>query len=176
MTDQVSPGDRSDPRAGLAAAQRAELAAAQRAELAAAQRALITALVDGTHSPPGFDPHRLSVARTALARKRAGEVARHWPVLAASLGAAWPAAFVRWATGRRPAGGLREGWDFARTLAADDRLPDLAVTELAGREVGWRYDGSSVPRRRRFPAVRRLPGGWTVQVAGQVWTYGGRRR
>ncbi|MFV2125772.1 hypothetical protein ACFHWS_14715 [Micromonospora sp. LOL_013] len=160
MTAQVAPGDGSDPRAGLAAA----------------QRALVASLVEGADPPPGFDPHRLSVARAALARKRAGEAARHWPQVAASLGAAWPAAFVRWATGRRPAGGLRDGWDFARALAADDRLPDLAVAELAGWEVGWCYDGSSVPRRRRLPAVRRLPGGWTVQVAGRVRTYGGRRR
>lgn len=165
MTGRVSSGAGSDPRA--------ELAAARRAELAAAQRALVASLVDGADPPPGFDPHRLAVARTALARKRAGEVARHWPLLAASLGDAWPAAFVRWATGRRPAGGLRDGWDFARALAADNRLPGLAMAELAGREVGWRYDGSSVPRRRRLPAVRRLPGGWAVQVGGQVRTFGG---
>ncbi|WJK36556.1 hypothetical protein O7610_09535 [Solwaraspora sp. WMMA2065] len=167
MTGQASSDDAPDPRTGLAAT--------RRAELAAAQRALVASLVDDTDPPPGFDPYRLSVARTALLRKRAGEVARHWPLLAASLGDAWPAVFVRWATGRRSAGGLRDGWDFVRALAASDRLPGLAVAELAGREAGWCYDGSSAPRRRRLPAVRRLPGGWTVQVAGRVRTFGLRR-
>ncbi|MFY1637769.1 hypothetical protein ACN27F_31610 [Solwaraspora sp. WMMB335] len=136
--------------------------------LAATQRALVAALVEGAAPPPGFDPQRLSVARAALLRKRAGEVARHWPLLAAALGDGWPAAFVSWVAGRPPAGGLRDGWDFARTLAVTDALPRLAAAELAGREVGWRYDGASAPRRRRRPAARRLPDGWAIQFAGRI--------
>ena len=54
--------------------------------LAARQAALVAALVAGAPDPPGFDPARLAAARRALLRKRAGEAAKHWPVLAASLG------------------------------------------------------------------------------------------
>ena len=57
--------------------------------LAERQAALVAALVAGAPDPPGFDPARLAAARRALLRKRAGEAAKHWPVLAASLGPRW---------------------------------------------------------------------------------------
>ena len=48
--------------------------------------------------------------------KRAGEAAAVWPLLAASLGPAWLAAFTDSVARRAPAGALREGWDLAREL------------------------------------------------------------
>ncbi|MFD1236157.1 hypothetical protein ACFQ34_22935, partial [Pseudonocardia benzenivorans] len=62
------------------------------AGLAARQAALVDALVAGAPVPDGFDPVRLATTRRALLRKRAGEAARHWPLLAAALGPGWPAA------------------------------------------------------------------------------------
>jgi hypothetical protein len=86
---------------------------------------------------------------------------------------------------------LRDGWDLARDLrdgslrdganpSHDSRngadlmrepnpgLPALAEAELAAREAEWRYDGTSAPRRRRGPAVRRVGRAVAVQVAGRV--------
>ncbi|NUU23519.1 MAG: hypothetical protein HOV68_18730, partial [Streptomycetaceae bacterium] len=78
-------------------------------------------------------------------RKRAGEVAATWPALAASFGPRWYAAFRAWAAGRPPQGSLRDGWDFARAQSA---LDDGARRELRDRDIAWRYDGASPPRRR----------------------------
>lgn len=139
-------------------------------ELAARQAALVAALVAGGDPPPGFDTRRLAATRSALLRKRAGEVARQWPLLAAGLGDQWPAAFVRWADGRPTRGALRDGWDFARTLRADGALPSLAAGELAVREATSRYDGERPPRRRRLPAVVRVGDAVVVQIAGRVRT------
>jgi hypothetical protein len=128
----------------------------------------VAALVAGEAPPAGFDADRLAVARRALLRKRAGEVARAWPVLAGTLGAAWGDRFAAWAAGRAPRGSLRDGWDLARELAAGPGLPAPAAEELAEREAAWRYDGRGEPRRRRLPAARRTPGAVVVQVAGRV--------
>jgi hypothetical protein len=144
-------------------------------QLAADQRALIAALVSGAADPAGVDRERLAAARTALLAKRAGETARHWPMLARSLAPGWPTVFIEWATGQPSAGGLRDGWDFARGLAAVAELPALAAQELAQREVRWRYDGRSGPRPRRCPALRRTPTGAVVQVAGRVLLFRLRR-
>jgi hypothetical protein len=57
--------------------------------LAAEQAALVRALVGGGPAPGGFDPERVRATAAALARKRAGEVARAWPGLAAELGPAF---------------------------------------------------------------------------------------
>jgi hypothetical protein len=116
--------------------------------LAEQQRALVAALVAGGDVPPGFHAAGVLATTAALRRKRAGEVARTWPFLAAAYGPAWPSAFARWAVGRPPNGSLRDGWDFARD--AGDTLPDLAREELARREAELAYDGASapVPRRR----------------------------
>ncbi len=86
-------------------------------DLAARQAELVAALVASGPLPSGFDPDRLAVARRALLRKRAGEAATVWPLLAASLGQAWPDAFAASVAGRAPLGALRDGWDLARELS-----------------------------------------------------------
>ena len=124
-------------------------------ELAIRQAELVAALVAGGASPAGFDPARLAATRRALLRKRAGEAAKAWPLLAAAHGAAWPAVFAEHCAGRPPAGPLRDGWDVARTLRAGGRLPEAAVTELAEREAALHYDGTSAPTPRRWRRLRR---------------------
>jgi hypothetical protein len=124
--------------------------------LARRQEELVAALVAGAPVPPGFDPALVGAARQALLRKRAGEVARVWPMLAAcAAGHRWAAEFAAWAAGRPPRGSLRDGWDLARAWSAAGRLAGPAARELAEREAAWRYDGTSEPRRRRS-AWRRL--------------------
>lgn len=140
----------------------------QRGQLAARQAALVAALVAGKPVPTGFDARLVGVARDALLRKRAGDVARHWPLLAAGLGARWLPTFRSWAAARPTNGSLRDGWDLARELAAGERLPAATAEELAVREAGWRYDGDSTPRPRRRPALGRAGGAVVVQVAGRV--------
>jgi hypothetical protein len=126
--------------------------------LAERQAALVAALVAGAPDPPGFDPARLAATRRALLRKRAGEAAKHWPVLAASLGTRWSTVFAVHRVDREPVGGLRDGWDVARALRAE-LTPDAAA-ELGEREALWRYDGAHPPRPRRLRrAWRRLPRG-----------------
>jgi hypothetical protein len=137
-----------------------------RPDLGRRQAELVAALVAGGPPPAGFDPRRLDAARRALLRKRAGEVARAWPMLAAGHGSGWADAFAAWAAGRQPQGSLRDGWDMARHSAGE--LAGPAARELAAREVAWRYDGRSAPRRRWLPAVRRPPGAVVVQHAGRV--------
>jgi hypothetical protein len=140
-------------------------------ELAAAQRRLVECLVTGGPVPAGFDSVRVAVAARALLNKRAGEVARVWPRLAASHGPDWPGVFRRWAEGRPPRGPWRDGWDLAR--AVRDRLDPAAVLELAEREARWSYDGATEPRRRSL-GVRRIPRGVVVQAFGRLVTLGGR--
>jgi hypothetical protein len=136
--------------------------------LADRQAELVATLVAGAPTPDGFDERLVEVTRRALLRKRAGEVARHWPLLVAGLGTDWPTTFARWAAGRPPGGSLRDGWDLARDLAARGPLPAPTAEELAIHEAGWRYDGVSPPRRRRLPAVRRGGDILVVQVAGRI--------
>jgi YD repeat-containing protein len=123
--------------------------------LAEQQAALVAALVAGGGLPPGFDARKVAAAREALVRKRAGEVAAHWPVLAATLGPQWTVVFGQFAAGRPTAGSLRDGWDLARRLDGAGRLTEAARAELRTRERFWRYDGASAPRRR---ATGRLAG------------------
>ncbi|GHJ06815.1 hypothetical protein TPA0907_11820 [Micromonospora humidisoli] len=136
--------------------------------LAARQAALVAALVAGAPLPAGFAADRVDAARRALLRKRAGEVARHWPLLAAGLGDAWPATFAGWAAGRPTAGSLRDGWDLARALRDRGTLPPLGEQELAAREAAHRYDGRHPPRRRRLPALARSGDAVALQLAGRV--------
>ncbi|MEE6256909.1 hypothetical protein [Plantactinospora sonchi] len=140
------------------------------------QAALVATLVAGAPLPAGFDDRLVGVARSALLRKRAGETARHWPLLAAGLGERWFPVFADWAATRPTRGSLRDGWDLARRLVAESRLPALAAEELAIRETGWRYDGDTAPRRRRLPAVRRVGGALVCQVAGRIRVVPLRRR
>jgi hypothetical protein len=116
--------------------------------LARRQAELVSALVTGAPVPPGFDLARVGAAQRALLRKRAGEVARSWPMLAASAGDRWPREFAEWAAGRAPQGSLRDGWDLARAWSQAGRLSGPAAAELAEREAAWAYDGRSAPRRR----------------------------
>lgn len=138
-----------------------------RERLAARQAELVAALVSGAAVPTGFDARLVGAARAALLNKRAGDVARHWPLLATGLGADWLPTFRAWATARPTNGSLRDGWDLARELTTDGRLPAPAAQELAVREAGWRYDGRSAPRLRRRPALGRAGGAVVVQVAGR---------
>lgn len=156
------------PDAGVARDPDARRESDASADLAARQAALVAALVAGAPPPAGFDATRVAAARAALLRKRAGEVARHWPMLAAGLGHRWPAAFQEWAATRPTQGALRDGWDFARALRDRVELPALAAEELAAREALLRYRGDAPPRPRRLPALAWAAGAVAVQVAGRV--------
>ncbi|REE99547.1 hypothetical protein DFJ69_5060 [Thermomonospora umbrina] len=144
-----------------------------RAALAAAQEALVAALVAGGPVPAGFDAERVGAAGRALMRKRAGEVARAWPALAAGHGADWGEVFGAWARGRPTRGAWRDGWDFARDHRAV--LAPPAARELALTEAHWRYDGQGAPRPRRF-GIRRIPGGLVTIVFRRAGTFSRRPR
>ncbi|MGK5684430.1 hypothetical protein [Actinoplanes sp. URMC 104] len=161
----------TDPRDGPqpASAPSSAPSAPASATLADRQAALVEALTAGRPVPEGFDGFRFEAARVALLRKRAGEVARQWPMLAAGLGDRWKQQFAAWAAARPTQGSLRDGWDLARELAARRALPAVAAAELAEREAAWHYDGTSAPRSRRMPAVRTAAGAVAVQCAGRVW-------
>jgi hypothetical protein len=136
--------------------------------LADRQAGLVAALTSGSRVPEGFDARLVQVARVALLRKRAGEVAKQWPMLAAGLGARWTPAFADWAAAQATQGSLRDGWDLARELHRRGELPVLAGEELATREATLRYDGGSAPGPRRAPALRRAAGSVVLQIAGIV--------
>jgi hypothetical protein len=136
--------------------------------LADRQAELVEAVTSRRPVPEGFDGFRVEAARVALLRKRAGEVARQWPLLAAGFGTGWTREFAGWAAARPTRGSLRDGWDLARELAARGALPATAGSELAEREATWRYDGASAPQPRRLPAVRLAAGSVAVQFAGRV--------
>ncbi|MEV6638298.1 hypothetical protein AB0M54_47040 [Actinoplanes sp. NPDC051470] len=133
--------------------------------MAERQAELVGTLASGAPVPDGFDPRLVETARVALLRKRAGEVAKAWPALAASHGRDWSRTFARWAAARPTRGSLRDGWDLAR--AAGELRAD-AAEELAVREATYVYDGTAAPRPRRLPAVRRGDGGVIIQVAGRL--------
>jgi hypothetical protein len=154
-----------------------------RAELAQRQAALVAALVLGEAVPDGFDPARVRATADAMLRKRAGEVAAQWPALRAQFGPQWSLAFTEWARRRAPLGSLRDGWDFARTVALQPiaasstgtlqpaaGLQPAAALELAIRKARFDYDGTHPPRPRRLPAIRRAPGTLVIQLAGRVFT------
>lgn len=128
------------------------------ADLAARQAALVEALVAGGPDPDGFDTARLAATRGALLRKRAGQAATAWPLLAAAHGTDWVPVFCARFAAVAPTDALREGWDLARELRAAGTLTPGAASELAAREAAMRYDGASPPRRRPRPAaaLRRL--------------------
>jgi hypothetical protein len=124
--------------------------------LADEQAELVAALVAGGPLPAGFDASRVGAAREALLRKRSGEVAAVWPILAASLSPQWTVVFTTWARDRPPGGALRDGWDLARHLSAEGRLSSAAADELRARQAYWRYDGLRPPRRRRLAQLTGL--------------------
>jgi hypothetical protein len=124
-------------------------------DLAARQAGLVAALVTGEPVPHGFDVARIDATRRALLRKRAGEAATAWPLLAASLGAEWPRVFAAHHAGHEPSGALRDGWDVARALHRRGELSTAAGAELAEREAALRYDGHRHPTPRRLTRLRR---------------------
>jgi hypothetical protein len=128
-----------------------------RERLAAEQAGLVRALVGGGPVPGGFDPDRVAATAAALARKRAREVARVWPVLAADLGEGFTARFVADAARRPPparGGTLADGLAFARALARQGRLSPnarveamLAAARLSARPVRLAVTLAGPPRR-----------------------------
>ncbi|HEV2920691.1 MAG TPA: hypothetical protein VG673_15840 [Actinomycetota bacterium] len=138
----------------------------ERERLAAGQAALVRALVGGGPVPGGFDPGRVRATSTALARKRAREVARAWPVLAAELGEEFTGRFLAFAAGRPPparGGALADGLAFARTLAGQGRLPGNARVErlLARARLSpspARLAATLAGPPRRLVVTVRLPG------------------
>jgi hypothetical protein len=134
--------------------------------LAAEQAALVRALVAGGPVPEGFDPGRVRATAAALARKRAREVARAWPVLAADLGEAFTDRFVAFAAGRTPpatGGALADGLAFARALSHQGRLSGdarvealLAAARLSPRPL--RLAATLAGRPRRLFVLARAPG------------------
>jgi hypothetical protein len=65
--------------------------------LAERQAALVRALVAGTAVPAGFDVDAIGAAADALLYKRAGEVARRFPLLAHACEGDFTARFTAWA-------------------------------------------------------------------------------
>ena len=133
-----------------------------------AQRALVSALVADGPVPAGFDTGRVAAVRSALLRKRAGDVARAWPGLAASYGDRWYGEFTAWAGGRPPLGSFADGFAFATDADAAGDLAPLARQELAERQVRCAPGPDGLPRRRRGFAARRAGGWLLVGVAGRV--------
>jgi hypothetical protein len=137
-----------------------------RERLAAEQAALVRALVGGGPVPGGFDPDRVRATSAALARKRAREVARAWPGLAAELGEAFTGRFLAFAAGRPPparGGALADGLAFARAQAGQGRLPGNARVEalLAAAHLSRspaRLAATLAGPPRRLVVTVRLPG------------------
>lgn len=126
------------------------------ARLAERQESLVLALVAGGPAPVGMDAGRLAATRSALLRKRAGEVALAWPALSTMDGFA--VRFAAFAAGRPPAGPVADGRAFAESALAD--LGDAARAELAQARLP-----------RRPGAVRVVAGagrGWHVAVRGPI--------
>jgi hypothetical protein len=128
-----------------------------RDRLAAEQAALVRALVGGGPVPGGFDPGRVAATSEALGRKRAREVARAWPVLAADLGEDFTGRFLAEAAHRPPparGGALADGLAFARSLTRQGRLSPnarveamLAAARLSARPVRLAATLAGPPRR-----------------------------
>lgn len=123
------------------------------------QEALVRALVAGEPLPEGFDERLVGISARALLRKRAGEVMRAWPRLEP-----YRELFIAWAEGRPTLGSWRDGWEFAR--AHKSELDEDALDALAVCEALWVH--GETPRRRKGPAMRRVPGGIVVTGAGRV--------
>ncbi|UGT59149.1 hypothetical protein [Nocardia asteroides] len=90
-------------------------------DLATRQAELIRALVADGPPPSGFAPDDLTATATALLRKRAGLVAKRYPLLAKQCGPEFPEKFTAWARGR------------PSTSVADDATAFAAAHGLAPR-------------------------------------------
>jgi len=126
--------------------------------LAKRQAEVVRCLVAGGPVPEGFDPGRLEATRKALLRKRAGEVGRAWPELAASYGDRWHETFAAWADGKAPLGSMLDGYDFALEHAPSG----AAAVELMVYEVG----------RRKPPAFQYRHGVLVINISGKVRVFG----
>ncbi|MFE9579366.1 hypothetical protein ACFYO1_23475 [Nocardia sp. NPDC006044] len=102
--------------------------------LAERQAALVRALVAGSPVPDGFDADAVAAAARALLHKRAGEVARRFPLLVHACGNDFTARFVAWAADR------------PKTTTAADAT---AFAEHAG--LAPPASGPSARGRRSFP-------------------------
>ncbi|CAL9575452.1 DUF692 domain-containing protein [Streptomyces sp. enrichment culture] len=101
-------------------------AEAARERLGLGQAALLSALVAGTPAPEGFDGARLRLQAVALARKRAGVVAKLAPELPELLGDGYREEFVAYARTRPMTGGYRQdALAFARHLLDAGRPGDV---------------------------------------------------
>lgn len=131
--------------------------AQQRERLAAAQAGLVRALVGGAPPPAGFDAHRIEVAAAALMRKRARQVRRAWPALAASLAPTFDDRFATFAADHPPpltGGGVADGLALAGVLAAEGALHGEAAVERLLMRARWRATPvGAVARRRPFAGV-----------------------
>jgi hypothetical protein len=115
--------------------------------LAVRQAELVAALVTDAPDPAGFDASRLDATRQALLRKRAGEAARHWPLLAASLGPGWASTFARVHAGHASLGPVRDGREVARAVRGRGELTPAAARELAEADSRQFHDRQGRPRR-----------------------------
>ncbi|MFI9405389.1 hypothetical protein [Nocardia sp. NPDC052316] len=105
--------------------------------LAERQAALVRALVAGSPVPDGFDSAAVAAAARALLRKRAGEVARRFPLLAHACGADFTARFVAWAA------------DKPKTSTASDATAFAAYAGIAVNGVPAARGRKLLRRRRR---------------------------
>ncbi|WP_117210408.1 hypothetical protein [Allorhizocola rhizosphaerae] len=124
-------------------------------DLARRQAELVRALVAGGAAPEGFDAGRVAIARKALLRKRARNVRREWPCLAAQYGDGWEQVFSAWADGRPTQGALSDGYEFARA-----NLPT---------DPGARVELMVYEARSRAFAVRIGQRALVVAVRGRAW-------
>ncbi|WP_338892745.1 hypothetical protein [Rhodococcus sovatensis] len=92
-------------------------------DLGSRQSELVRALVAGGPLPIGFDSDALSVASTALVRKRAGAVARHLPIEASMLGDRFGSLFVTWERSHPRSNSAQEAREFLDYLYSIDALP-----------------------------------------------------
>ncbi len=129
---------------------------AARARLARAQHGLLSALVEGTPPPPGFDPAQLRVQRGALLAKRASVVAKVAPGPAEILGDRYRPLYLDYARGRPMEHGYhREALDFARHLVSTAAVPDGQARRLTEWAAGAAAPAARTGFLRRLPAALR---------------------
>ncbi|XHM91131.1 hypothetical protein AB0761_11910 [Peterkaempfera sp. SMS 1(5)a] len=125
-----------------------------RARLAHRQAELLSALVAGGPTPPGFDPEQLRIQASGLVAKRRDTVARVAPELPPLLGGRFAADFSRYAAGVPMTGGYRtDALAFARWVL--DHGADLTRHQHSGL-MRWYADraGPTAPRRRTLVRLR----------------------
>jgi len=127
-----------------------------RQQLDILQARLVASLVAGGDPPAGMDRDRIRVQAAALAHKRAREVARTWPQLAAALGTSFVPVFRDYARfGPKPArgGAVADAGAFARYLCGTGRGVDVSVRRAA-RKALRRTRTARIRDRLRVPDWR----------------------